>query len=57
MNGAADIRRLHEQISSIIEHARQLESRFAKDLAAAHPAYRECARNLVHYVALRQTGR
>ncbi len=54
MNGAADIQRLSQRISSIIEHARELESRFSDDLAAVHPAYRECARNLVHYVALRQ---
>ncbi len=54
MNGAADIQRLSQRISSIIDHARELETRFADDLAAVHPAFRECARNLVHYVALRQ---
>jgi len=31
-----------------------MEQRFARDIALVHPAYRRSARNLLHYLALRQ---
>jgi len=50
-----DIKRLGDQLKSIAERARALESKYAKDLAAVHPEYRDGARNLVHYLALRKS--
>ncbi len=49
-----DIKRVSEQLASICERARALESEFAAELDAVHPEFRDSARNLVHYVALRQ---
>ncbi len=49
-----DIKRLSEQLDSICAHARALESQFSEELAAVHPEFRDGARNLVHYLALRQ---
>jgi pyruvate kinase len=42
------------QLDAIIERARDLEHRFADALAQVHPQFRDGARNLVHYVALRK---
>ncbi len=55
MNARSDIQGLSDQIQSIIERAIQLESECADELAAVHPEFRDSARNLVHYVALRQS--
>ncbi len=49
-----DIKRVSEQLASICERARDLESEFSAELDAVHPEFRDSARNLVHYVALRQ---
>lgn len=49
-----DIRALSEQLDKIMERAEKLEARFTDALAQIHPDYRESARNLVHYVALRR---
>ncbi|MBT8092336.1 MAG: hypothetical protein KJN77_04810 [Gammaproteobacteria bacterium] len=54
MNARSDIHGLSNQIQAIIQRAIQLQSDCADDLAAVHPAYRDSARNLVHYIALRQ---
>ena len=42
------------QLDGIVEHARELEARFEDALAEVHPNFRESARNLVHYVAMRR---
>lgn len=54
MDNAVDIGRLSEQLQSIVKRARELESEYADELAVVHPEYRDSARNLVHYLALRQ---
>jgi len=41
------------RLQEIDEQCRLFESRYAPDLLAVHPEYRESARNLVHYLALR----
>ena len=45
---------LSGQLKSICARAEQLESRFASELACVRPEYSESARNLIHYLALRQ---
>lgn len=42
------------ELMRIETHLRQVEARLAPALALAHPDWHESARNLVHYVALRQ---
>lgn len=55
MDNTVDNEQLARQLQSIIARARELESGYAEELAAVHPEYRDSARNLVHYLALRQT--
>ena len=50
-----DITRLSRQLKAISDSARQLESAYSADLDAVHPKFRASARNLVHYLALRQS--
>ncbi|MDH3576974.1 MAG: pyruvate kinase [Gammaproteobacteria bacterium] len=50
-----DIERLSNQLKSIGECAKKLESDYSDDLAAVHPEFRDSALNLVHYLALRQS--
>jgi pyruvate kinase len=50
-----DIARVDAQLKAIHDRALEFQSRYAKELAAVHPSYRESARNLVSYLALRQT--
>ncbi|MDH3429341.1 MAG: pyruvate kinase [Gammaproteobacteria bacterium] len=50
-----DIERVSAQLESICERALDSESRHAAELAAVHPSFRHSAKNLVHYIALRQT--
>lgn len=50
-----DIQRVDEQLAAICERAAQLESQYAAELDAVHPEFRDSARNLVHYLALRQS--
>lgn len=47
------VEKLLSQLQSICIRAEQLEGRFASELAAVHPEFKESARNLVHYIALR----
>jgi pyruvate kinase len=54
MGQHVDIQRLSDQLASICQRALDLESEFAEELAAVHPEFREGARNLVHYIALRR---
>lgn len=55
MGKNVDIRRLSDQLKSISGRARALESEYSAELHAVHPEFRDSARNLVHYLALRQT--
>jgi pyruvate kinase len=48
------IAHLVEVVSKSRDEALGMERRFARDLALVHPAYRGSARNLLHYLALRQ---
>jgi pyruvate kinase len=41
-------------VSECRDEALRMERRFARDIALVHPAYRRSARNLLHYLALRQ---
>lgn len=41
------------QLREIGERCREFEARYAVELLAVHPEYRDSARNLVHYLALR----
>jgi len=50
-----DIGRLSNELESICNRARELEAEHAADLAAVHPAFGDGARNLIHYLALRQS--
>jgi len=50
-----NIARVDAQLGAIFKRAIEFESRYATELAAVHPKYRESGRNLVHYLALRQT--
>lgn len=55
MSSSVDIERVSAQLQAISDLARDFESRFAAELLAVHPEYRDGARNLVHYLALRET--
>jgi len=50
-----DIEQVSAQLQAIGELAREFEARYAEDLLAVHPEFSGSARNLVHYLALRQT--
>ena len=50
-----DIRQLIGRLESICELAAEFEFEYAEDLAAVHPEFRDDARNLVHYLALRHS--
>jgi len=45
---------LSNQLESICVRAEQLETRFASELACVKPEFIDSARNLIHYLALRQ---
>lgn len=49
-----DIAAVADQLQRIRDRARQLESVYAKELAAVCPEYVQSALNLVHYMALRE---
>ena len=50
----ADMRSLWQQLQHIRERAEALEARFEPELRQVHPNFAASARNLLHYVALRQ---
>jgi pyruvate kinase len=52
---AVNLEQVGAQLQAISDLAREFESRFAEELLAVHPEFRESARNLVHYLALRQS--
>jgi len=54
MAQSVDIKQLIAQLESIYDSAIALEARYADDLAAVHPDFRDGALNLVHHLALRQ---
>jgi pyruvate kinase len=56
MASYADIDQLSAQLEAIRERAGVLESKYAKELSSVHPEFREGARNLVHYLALRESN-
>ncbi len=49
-----DMRSLWQQLQRIRERAEALEARFESELRTVHPNFAASARNLLHYVALRQ---
>ena len=55
MSSSVDIAKVSGQLQAISDLARDFESRFAAELLAVHPEYRDGAKNLVHYLALRET--
>lgn len=55
MASANDIRQLGEKLAAISIRARDLEKRYSEELNTVHPEFRDGARNLLHYVALRQS--
>jgi pyruvate kinase len=50
-----DIARVQAALQAILDHAQEFETRYAADIEAVHPEYRDSAKNLVHYLALRKT--
>ena len=54
MTKSEKIARAIARLERIGEQCEAFESRFAAQLAAVHPEYRESAHNLVHYLALRE---
>ena len=55
MTNRADMERASTELKSIYDRAIEFESIHADELAAVHPQFKESARNLVHYLALRQS--
>ncbi len=54
MGRKIDTRQLADQLEAIIKRAAELEAEYSAELAAVHAEFRESAKNLVHYLALRQ---
>jgi pyruvate kinase len=48
------IARANTRLRQVSEQCEAFESKFAAELSAVHPEYRDSARNLVHYLALRE---
>ena len=55
MAKSVDILKVSDQLESLHERALELEARYADELALVHPYLRNGAKNLVHYLALRQS--
>ena len=53
MTRPIDIEKTGARLEEICHRAEEFEARYAEDLAAVHPEYRDSAANLVHYLALR----
>lgn len=54
MSHVVDVDRIDRQLVTIREKALEYEQRFADDLALVDARYRDSARNLLHYIALRK---
>ncbi|MDH3615759.1 MAG: pyruvate kinase [Gammaproteobacteria bacterium] len=50
-----DIDQVREQLRAIHDRATALEAKYESELGSVHPAFKEGARNLVHYLALRKS--
>ena len=55
MNTAIDLSQIDRQLASICDRAMKFETEYEADLALVHPEFRDSARNLVHYLALRDS--
>ena len=55
MDSATGIERIRAQLATIRDDAIALEAEYADELATVRPEFREGARNLVHYLALRES--
>ncbi len=54
MDALSDIGQVREVLQAARDQAVALEDKYADELASVHPEFREGARNLVHYLALRK---
>jgi len=54
MADTAHFAQMLARLAEIESRCRDFEARYAAELAAVHPCYRDGARNLVHYLALRE---
>ena len=54
MTNTVDIERVGLQLAAIRERALEYEQRYAEDIARVDARYRDSARNLLHYIALRK---
>ena len=54
MDRPADIGQIRTSLQDIHDRATALERKYAEALSQVHPSFREGARNLVHYLALRK---
>ena len=55
MNGHADIGQIRTELQDIHDRALALEGKYGAELDRVHPEFRDGARNLVHYLALRES--
>jgi pyruvate kinase len=55
MANFVDILKVGDQLESLHKRALEFEARFSDELALVHPDLRQGAKNLVHYLALRQS--
>ena len=55
MTSRTDMARASSELRAILERALEFESAYADELSAVHPEFRDSARNLVHYLALRRS--
>ncbi len=55
MASYAEIEQVSERLRAIHDRALALEAKYEAELAKVHPSFREGARNLVHYLALRKS--
>jgi pyruvate kinase len=54
MTHTVDIEDVDQQLAAIRERALEYEQRYAEDIALVDARYRDSARNLLHYIALRK---
>ncbi len=47
------IRALDQRLDSILDKVKDMESQYATELELVHPIYRKSAKNLIHYLAIR----
>lgn len=54
ISSTIDAQAIDKKLATICQRAAELERQFADELAAVHPKFTDSAKNLIHYVALRQ---